>query len=192
METLRALCPRKVAEDHWREEVHVSSGRMHLRNEIHRPNVPGFFRTANSLIARGVNRTWEREGHLFAARSRIHPCIDDKAAEQKLIYALTNPVKDNLVETVSRSPFFSTYRHQAFGDELRFWFLDYQAYWAAGGKRKKGHRLKDYLNWVTWECTPHPRDLRLGLGRRRYGRHLRRRAAVLLELDFNADLLIGI
>ena len=70
--------------------------------------------------------------------------------------ALTNPVKGNLVEKVSQAPFFSTYRHQAFGDDLSFWYFDYQAYWAAGGKRKKGHRLKDYLKWVTWECTPLP------------------------------------
>ncbi len=56
---------------------------------------------------------------------RLHPWFDDKAAEQKLIYALTNPVKDNLIETVSQSPFFSMYHHQAFGDELRFWYLDY-------------------------------------------------------------------
>ncbi len=124
--------------------------------EEQRPNLPGFLRSTHSLIARGVNRTWEREGHLFAARARFHPCVDDKAAEQKLIYGLTNAVKDNLVEEVSQSPFFSTYRHQAFGDELRFWFLDYSAYWAAGGDRKKSHRLKDYLKWVTWECTPLP------------------------------------
>ena len=127
--------------------------------EEQRPNLPGFLRSAHSLIARGVNRTWEREGHLFAARARFHPCVDDKAAEQKLIYGLTNTVKDNLVEKVSQAPFFSTYRHQAFGDELRFWYLDYEAYWVAGGHRKKGHRLKDYLKWVTWECTPLPNQV---------------------------------
>ena len=124
--------------------------------EEQRTFLPGFLRSTHSLIARGINRTWEREGHLFAARSRFHPCLDDEAAEQKLIYAVVNPVKDKLIETVSQSPFFSTFRHQAFGDELRFWYLDYEAYWAVGGDRKKGHRLKDYLKWVTWECTPLP------------------------------------
>ena len=125
-------------------------------NEEQRGNLPSFLRSTHSLIARGVNKTWEREGHLFAARSRFHPCLDDQSAEQKLIYAVTNTVKDNLVDTVAQSPFFSTYSHQAFGDDLRFWYIDYEAYWAAGGDRKQGHRLKNYLRWVTWECTPLP------------------------------------
>jgi hypothetical protein len=115
-------------------------------NEAQRENLPGFFRTAHSLIARGINKTWQREGHLFAARPRIHPCLDDESAEQKLLYSLTNPVKDNLVETVSQSPYFSTYRHQAFGEDLRFWYIDYEAYWAAGGDRKKATVSKTISN----------------------------------------------
>ena len=54
-----------------------------------------FFRATHSLIARGVNKTWDREGHVFGGRARVHPCVDDAAAEQKLLYAVTNPVKDN-------------------------------------------------------------------------------------------------
>jgi hypothetical protein len=124
--------------------------------EEQRDNLPGFLRTVHSLIATGVNNTWDREGHLFGGRARIHPCVDDNAAERQLLYAITNTVKDNLVETVSQSPFFSTFKHQAHGEKLRFWYIDYDAYWAAGGDRKKGHRLKRYLKWVEWECTPLP------------------------------------
>jgi hypothetical protein len=110
----------------------------------------------HSLIARGFNKIWDREGHLFAGRARIHPCLDDAAAEQQLLYAITNPVKDDLVETVSQSPFFSTYKHQTKGEKLRFWYIDYDAYCTAGGSRKKNLRLKDFLKWVEWECTPLP------------------------------------
>jgi hypothetical protein len=79
-------------------------------------NLAGFLRSVHSLIARGVNKTWGREGHVFGARARIHVCADDEAAEQKLLYAITNPVKDNLLDTVSKSPLFSTYEHQAKGE----------------------------------------------------------------------------
>jgi hypothetical protein len=119
-------------------------------------NIDGFMRCAHSLIARGVNKTWDREGHVFGARSRIHPCVDDTAAENKLLYALTNTIKDNLHERIKERPFFSTYEHQAKGEPLRFWYIDYEAYWAAGGNRKKTHRVKDYLKWVEWSCTVLP------------------------------------
>lgn len=115
-----------------------------------------FFRSVHSLIARGVNKTWDREGHVFGGRARVHPCVDDAAAEQKLLYAVTNPVKDNLLEGMSKSPLFSTYDHLTKGEPLRFWYIDYDAYWAAGGDRKKSHRLKDYLKWVSWSCAPLP------------------------------------
>ena len=121
-------------------------------------HMPGFLRTVHSLIARGVNKTWDREGHLFGARARIQPSVDDAAAEKKLLYAVANPVKDHLLESMARSPLFSTYNHQAKGEPLRFWYIDYEAYWLSGGNRKKSHRLKDYLKWVSWSCAPLPRQ----------------------------------
>lgn len=56
-----------------------------------------FKQHANSLIARGVNDTWERTGHLFASRFRAEPSEDDPSAEEQLLYAVANPVKDHLV-----------------------------------------------------------------------------------------------
>jgi hypothetical protein len=129
-------------------------------------NVAEFMRCAHSLIARGVNKTWDREGHVFGGKARIHPCIDDKAAEQKLLYAVTNPIKDNLLESPSKSPLFSTYDHQAKGKPLRFWYIDWDAYWTAGGNRKKSHRVKDYLKWVTWSCAPLPSQLNMSESQR--------------------------
>lgn len=130
-------------------------------------NAAAFHRDSKSLIARELNRTWEREGDFFSARSKIHPCLDDETAERHLLYALTNPVKDGLVEQVSASPLFSTYHFQAKGKPLRFWYIDYEAYYLAGGSRKKSHRLKDYLKWVEWECTPLPKHAKMTIHQRR-------------------------
>ena len=119
-------------------------------------NVVPFFQGAFSTIARNINRLRKRKGDVFGGKARIHLCLDEAAAEQKLLYAMTNTVKDNLIERTNRSPFFSTYRHQAHGKPLRYWYIDYDAYWAAGGNRKSKHRLKDYLRWVEWKTTPLP------------------------------------
>lgn len=135
--------------------------------ESQRKNVPGFFRAVHSVIAKSVNKTWEREGHLFGARARVHPCLDEGAAEKQLLYAITNTVKDNLVETVSSSPFFSTYHAQAKGRRLRYWYIDWDAYYTAGGKQKKSHSPKDYLKWTEWECTPLPEHSGMPEHRRR-------------------------
>ncbi len=118
-------------------------------------NIPKFFQHATSLIARGLNETWEREGAVFQ-RARVEECTDGKIAEQKLLYAITNPVKDGLIASVKQTPFFSTYRHQAHGDPLRFWWIDKAAFWRAGGYENKNHRLKEYLKWTIWETTPLP------------------------------------
>jgi len=119
-------------------------------------NIAPFLQQANSLIARGVNKLYDREGHVFSGPIRFTPCLDDASAERQLIYALTNPVKDELVESVRRSPFFSTFRHQAYGEPLRYWYIDWEAWWLRGGGRRKGNRPKDFLKWVELPITPLP------------------------------------
>jgi hypothetical protein len=47
-------------------------------------NVVPFFRQAFSTIARKVNLQWDREGHVFGGRSKMHPCLDDDVAAQKV------------------------------------------------------------------------------------------------------------
>jgi hypothetical protein len=111
-------------------------------------NIAPFLQAANSLIARQINKLYDREGHVFSGPIRFTPCIDDVSAEQQLVYALTNPVKDGLIESVGRSPFFSTYRAQARGEPLRYWYIDWEAWWLRGGGRKKGNRPKDFLKWI--------------------------------------------
>ena len=118
-------------------------------------NIPKFFQHSNALIARGINWTWEREGAVFT-RARVTPCKSDNAAEKQLLYAITNPVKDGLVSRTKDSPFFSTFMHQSQGEALRFWWIDWGAFWKAGGPENKKHQPKDYLKWVAWETTPLP------------------------------------
>ena len=118
-------------------------------------NIPKFFQQTNSLIARGVNDTWSREGAVFT-RARVTPCKSDAAAEKQLLYAVTNPVKDGLISRVKETPFFSTYMHQSQGEPLRFWYIDWAAYWKAGGADNKKRSPKEFLKWVEWETTPLP------------------------------------
>jgi hypothetical protein len=103
-----------------------------------------------------VNRLRSREGHLYAGPSRVTPCASDDNAFQQLVYALTNPVKDGLVDRVRRSPFFSTYRNQAFGEELRFFDIEWERYWEAGGPLNKRLHPKQFMTWRTLEITPLP------------------------------------
>jgi hypothetical protein len=119
-------------------------------------NVVPFFRQVLSTIARKVNLVWQREGTVFGGRLRMHPCITDGSASSQLLYAMTNTAKDNLIDKTAHTPFFTTYHHQAKGRPLRYWYIDYDAYHTAGGKRKRSHRLKDYLRWVDWCTTPLP------------------------------------
>ena len=137
----------------------VNSNHIHIVfsvTESQMDNVVSFFRQVFSTIARKVNLHWDREGHVFGGRSRAHSCLDDDVAAQKVLYAMTNPAKDNLIDKTARSPFFTTYHHQAKGAPLKYWYIDFNAYNTAGANRKKSHRLKDYLCWVEWETTPLP------------------------------------
>ena len=144
---------------HWLEGNinHLHSGFSVLGDDLGAPS--HFKQIANSLIARGVNRNYDREGSVFGARFRAEPSDDDPSAEQQLLYALTNPVKDGLVEKVRQSPYFSCFEHLAAGEPLRFWYLDYTAYEKAGGDTKKGRkelRLKDFVRWTEFELEPLP------------------------------------
>jgi hypothetical protein len=120
-----------------------------------RESVPHFFRDTHSLVAREINRLLGRENHVYGERYRAEPCLDGESAEQQLVYAMTNAVKDGQVERVSQSPFFSTFRHLAYGEPLRFWYVDRTAWWRKGGPRP-GNREKDHLKWVEFALAPLP------------------------------------
>ncbi len=115
-----------------------------------------FKQQSNSLISKGLNKSIGREGHLLGDTFHSEPCLGDTSAEQKLFYAVTNVVKDGLLEKVSQSPFFSTYRHLAFGEPLEFWWIDWEGYWKAGGNANKSLRLKKFLCWGSFDVATLP------------------------------------
>lgn len=141
---------------HWIESNinHLTIGYSANADQI--ANISDFFRTADSIIARSLNAKWEHEGHVWGAPFRPSICTDDAAAEKQFLYCLTNPVKDGLVATLRESPFFTCYRAMAHGKPLRFWRIDWDAYYKAGAARKRNHRPKDYLQWMELELTPLP------------------------------------
>ncbi len=104
-------------------------------------NISGFYRDFNSKVARQLNEKWEHEGHVFGGRYRCSECQGEVRAEQQLLYSLTNVVKDGLVESVRRSPFFSCWKALAEGEELKYWHIDWEAFHLAGGTRSKQHRV---------------------------------------------------
>ena len=148
---------------HWFEcNLHHLHVGFSAENEAMRENVVPFFRSVESAIARQANRVWSRENHVFGERYRATPCLDDDAAEQQMVYALANAVKDGQVARVDKSPFFSTFawHHADAGgaireSPLRFWYFNYAGWWKKGGPRR-GNRLKDFLEWVEVEITPLP------------------------------------
>ena len=118
--------------------------------------LPEFWRNFHAKVARDVNRLRGREGHLYAGTSRVTPCANDDQAFGQLVYALTNPVKDGLVDRVRRSPFFSTYRAQALGKPLRYWDIEWERWWEAGGPCNGRLSPKRFLMWRTLEIAPLP------------------------------------
>jgi hypothetical protein len=118
--------------------------------------LPEFWRNLHAKVARDVNRLRGREGHLYAGPSRVTLCGNDDQAFGQLVYALTNPVKDGLVDRVRRSPFFSTYRAQALGEALRFFDIEWERYWEAGGPYNRRLSPKRFLVWRTLELAPLP------------------------------------
>jgi hypothetical protein len=119
-------------------------------------NIPRFFRNVNSAIAVKLNDKWNHNGHLWSSPYRATVCKDDQGVEQQLVYCVTNPVKDDLVETVQESPFFTSFRALAQGEKMSFFRIDWKAYRLAGSVRKKSHKPKDYLEWLELELLPIP------------------------------------
>jgi hypothetical protein len=172
----------------WLEgNIHHEHDGFTPRHDTDRANVPHFFRDAHSLMAREINRLLGRENHVYGARYRAEPCLDDASAEQKMVYAMVNAVKDGQVAHVSESPIFSTFRHLAFGEPLEFWYIDRTEWWRKGGPRP-GNREKDHLKWVRFELAPLPGWEAMTVHRRRTRfRHLVREAEVIAAQEREAE-----
>ena len=121
----------------------------------HLENMVKFDRLFHSLLARGINKHLKREGPLFSGRNRSDEARDDESLAQQLFYAVTNPVKDGLVENVSQWKGFSSYEQLATGKIERYWYIDWAAWYEAGGERSK-QSPETFIRWTEVRLTPLP------------------------------------
>jgi hypothetical protein len=135
---------------------HKQSGRAALSNSPeHIENLVNFDKLCNSLIARGINQYMGREGAMFSTRNRSEEAIDDLSLEQQLFYAVTNPVKDGLVERVAHWKGFSSYEQLATGKVERFSYINWTAWHRAGGTHSK-KPPEMFTEWVEVNLSPLP------------------------------------
>jgi len=92
-------------------------------------NYPEFLRYFHSLLARCLNVHFGRSESLWAnEQTGVLLLGDAEAIFDKMIYALTNPVKDHLVDSVLNWPGFNSLRYQLAGKpvvvERPKWFFD--------------------------------------------------------------------
>jgi putative transposase len=151
------------------------------------PHASRFLQHVQSLIARGLNKLHKhQEGPLWSSRARVRPVLDDDAVLSQLLYSATNVVKDGLVESAGQWPGFSSFRALASGQDLRFSYIDWCAWWRASQGKKKPSPLK-YVKHTRFALVPIPawsgmsRDKREAFYRRIVREHeseLRREAEV--------------
>lgn len=91
----------------------VMSNHYHPGGRDNLGKYPKFFRYFHSLVARCLNVHLGRWENLWATeQSGALHLGDADAIFDKMIYALTNPVKDHLVDTVFNWPGFNSLRYQ--------------------------------------------------------------------------------
>ena len=147
-----------------------SDDREHIRNYAK------FHQLFNSLLARGINKHLGREGALYSSRNRSTEAVDDQSLEQQLFYAVTNPVKDGLVDRVINWKGFSSYTQLATGESERFQYIDWSAWYKEGGKRNK-KSPEAYVKTVEVKLTPIPAWERMTVPQRQA--HFRREVRTL-------------
>lgn len=135
---------------------HKHVGRAPLSDDPeHIQNMLRFDQLLNSLLARELNRHYDRDGALFSTRNRSKQSMDDRSLEQQLLYAVTNVVKDGLVDRVAHWKGFSSYGQLATGNVDRYWYVNRAKWWAAGGPLGR-KAPEEFVEWVDVELTPLP------------------------------------
>ena len=125
-----------------------------------------FKRLYHRLLACELNRMLGREGALFSSASRDVICLDNKAAEEALGYAITNPVKDGLVDRAAHWKGFSSYPSLAQGERPAYTYIDWKAWREAGGKRS-GKDPAAFTKSIHLSFTPLPDTEHLTADQRR-------------------------
>jgi hypothetical protein len=118
-------------------------------------NVVRFKQTFHRLIAEEINRYLEREGAVFSSASRDVECVDTESVHERFEYALTNPVKDGLVDRVAQWEGFSSYGALAKGENPVYTYVDRTAWHKAGGERSK-KPLESFRKSIRITYTPLP------------------------------------
>ncbi|MBW2737097.1 MAG: hypothetical protein JRH20_32350 [Deltaproteobacteria bacterium] len=151
---------------------HKHVGRAALSDSAeHLENLFRFDQLFNSLVTRELNRIYDREGPLFSTRNRTHEATDDSALEQQLFYAVTNVVKDGLVDRVSHWEGVSSYNQLATGQVDTYTYIDRTAWHRAGGRHSK-KPPEAFTKTVTLELSPLPEWEHMSPGKRQA--HFRR------------------
>jgi hypothetical protein len=75
--------------------------------------------------------------------------------EQQMLYAVTNVVKDGLVDRVAHFGGFSSYQQLATGEVEKFYYIDWTAWHRAGGKKSK-KKPEAFMKSVTVALSPLP------------------------------------
>jgi hypothetical protein len=118
-------------------------------------NYARFKQTYHRILAEELNRYLGREGAVFSSASRDTECVENESVHQQFEYALTNPVKDGLVERVAEWKGFSSYDYLAKGEDPVFTYIDRTAWHKAGGERSK-KPLEAFVKRIRLEFTPLP------------------------------------
>ncbi len=107
----------------------VMSNHHHTGHTDHFGYLPDFHHTFHQLVAKSMNVHWKRWEALWASEqtSVVAQTSPDDAFEA-MIYALTNPVKDHLVDRANQWPGFSSLEAQLLDKTLvvrrPHWFYD--------------------------------------------------------------------
>jgi hypothetical protein len=163
---------------------HRQSGKAPLSDSPeHLDNLVRFDQLCNSLIARELNKLLGREGALFSTHNRIEEAIDDLSLEQQLLYAVTNPVKDGLVDRVAHWKGFSSYNQLATGKVERYPYVERTAWHRAGGERGKKSQ-EAFVKCAEVKLSPIPSWQHLPAHKRQA---LFRRRVRQLEREYRAE-----
>jgi len=118
-------------------------------------DVVGFKQLYHRLLACELNRMLGREGGLFSSASRESVCLDNESALEAFGYAVTNPVKDGLVERVAHWKGFSSYQALGRGEDPAYTYIDWSAWHDAGGERS-GKPPQEFTKVIHLHFTPLP------------------------------------
>lgn len=143
---VRALCEGWLARAVARFGVELyaamfMSNHFHLCARFPARNMAEFMAYFKSQLAQALNRHWNRTGAVFHRRYSAEPILDDRAALDRWLYTMANPVQAGLVTRGAEWPGFSTLTLSLAGGVHRCALVDRRRYHAALQKLRPGETL---------------------------------------------------